>query len=77
MSKAAPEGACEESQIGANLQALRALQIVQTGDLLRETPGNNPNCYNLPCPEDVAKARETTCKRAGELANIVQDAEGL
>src|SRR5262245_14404047 len=44
---------CTDEAIAANLTALRALSVVEVGDLLRVEPANNPSCYSLPCPEDI------------------------
>ena len=76
-AKAAPAGACADGQIDANLTALRALKILKVGDLIREKPANNPRCYNLPCTEDIEKAKAVTCERASKLANIASDSKGL
>jgi hypothetical protein len=37
--------------------ALESLEIVDLGGLLTVAPRNNPNCYNLPCQDDVTAAR--------------------
>ena len=42
--------------------------------LVEEVPQNNPYCYNLPCPSDVAVAEEINCQRATALARIVEEA---
>jgi hypothetical protein len=71
---AAPESAtasCDKATIDKNLAALQGLRIVQIASFLEEAPKNNPSCYNLPCPEDVAAAKATTCERAAKLAGIV------
>lgn len=56
----------------ANLRAIRALNVVTVGMLIVEQPRNNPNCYNLPCPEDRAAADAVNRGRAGQLANIAR-----
>jgi hypothetical protein len=71
-SEAAIEpGVCEQAAIDANLAALRALEIVEVGEFLAVVPQNNPNCYNVPCPQDIEAAELETCERATELARIV------
>ncbi len=35
-------------------------------------PQNNANCYNLPCPEDIAAAQAINNERACQLANIAK-----
>lgn len=63
--------ACEQATIDANLEALRALEIVDVGQLIAVIPQNNPACYNLPCPEDTEAATQQTCERAATLARII------
>jgi hypothetical protein len=69
--------ACEPAAIDRNLEALRALRIVEVRGLLVETAKASPNCYNQPCPHDVAAAEARTCERAGKLAGIVTAAKSL
>jgi hypothetical protein len=64
--------ACTADAIERNLVELRAMSVVEVGDLLAVEPANNPNCYNLPCEDDVAAAEAETCARATKLANIVE-----
>ena len=45
--------------------ALDALEIVDVRGLLVAQPANNPNCYNTPCPQDIATAQAQTAIRAG------------
>jgi hypothetical protein len=63
--------ACEQATIDANLEALRALEVVEVGQLIAVVPQNNPACYNVPCPADVEVAEQQTCERAATLARIV------
>ena len=51
----------------ADVRALNQLQVVLVLDLWRVAPASNPNCYNLPCPEDVARADAENRRRAGVL----------
>jgi hypothetical protein len=48
-----------------DVAALDALEIVNLRGLLVARPANNPNCYNTPCPQDVANANAQTAFRAG------------
>lgn len=62
--------ACGE-RIDRNLEALRALAIVEIGSFIRSQPTNNPECYNTPCPSDVAAADALDEARATDLESIV------
>jgi hypothetical protein len=68
---------CEPPAIDANLHALRALRVVGVGDFLRVQPHESARCYNLPCPEDVVRARAETCVRAEHLAQMVDATRGM
>jgi hypothetical protein len=68
---ARPAAACELEAVEANLAHLRDLEIVEVGAFLHEEASANPNCYNLPCPEDVAAADANNCARSAHLAAIV------
>ncbi|MDP6945253.1 MAG: hypothetical protein QF464_13980, partial [Myxococcota bacterium] len=74
MSQPSDAADCELSSIDTNLEALAGLQVVEVGDLLVAEPDTNPNCYNLPCAEDIAAAEALTCERAGALANLIEAA---
>jgi hypothetical protein len=69
--------ACAQAVIDENIAALLALQVVEVNGLIVEEPKNNPNCYNLPCQEDIDAAQAITCERAGKLASIVEATKGL
>lgn len=56
----------------SDLSALKALNIVDVGDLLQVAPADNPHCYNLPCPEDIEAAADATARKAGVVARWVQ-----
>jgi hypothetical protein len=43
---------------------------VQVGELLVSVAANNPNCYNVPCPEDKARADADNLARAAKLSAI-------
>jgi hypothetical protein len=62
---------CTPASIEQNLGELRDMRVVEVGELLAVEPANNPNCYNLPCQEDIAAAEAETCARATKLGNIV------
>lgn len=71
---AAVEGSAypvESAGVAADLESLRALRIVEVGALITTVPANNPNCYNLPCEADKARADAENRARAGRLAAIV------
>ena len=63
--------AYDEEDVADDLASLAALEIVQIGAFLEEEPANNPSCYNLPCPDDVAAAEEANSLRAQRLDAIV------
>jgi hypothetical protein len=73
----ADEAFCGAEVIDDNLAALADLQIVEVFGLVEEVPQNNPYCYNLPCPDDIAAAEAINCQRATALAAIAQEAEDL
>jgi hypothetical protein len=64
------------SRAGAAIAALDALAIVDLGGLLTVGPANNPSCYNLPCSEDVAKAKLINESRSWFLTQWAQMAVG-
>jgi hypothetical protein len=49
----------------ADLAALRKLEVVEIGRLVTVAPAPSPNCYNLPCPDDVKRAEAENQRRAG------------
>jgi hypothetical protein len=51
----------------ADMVALNQLHVVVVLDLWRVNPANNPNCYSLPCPADIARADAENRRRAGVL----------
>jgi hypothetical protein len=55
----------DPASVAGDLYVLRELRIVDIGDLLTVSPASSPNCYNLPCPEDVAAADTENQRRAG------------
>jgi hypothetical protein len=68
---------CSVEVVDENLAALDGLDIVQVFGLIEEVPQNNPYCYNLPCPADIARADEINRQRATALANIVAESTDL
>ncbi|MFZ5478622.1 MAG: hypothetical protein ACOZNI_17760 [Myxococcota bacterium] len=80
VAEGAAEGetvADDAADVEANLARLRALEIVEIGELIDAEPQNNPDCYNLPCPEDEQAAAALDAARASALARIADAAEGL
>lgn len=69
--------ACEPAAIAANLEALRALRVVEVGDFLAVQPREAANCYGLVCPGEAARARDESCARAEHLADIVDATRGM
>jgi hypothetical protein len=76
-AKSPAPDACAAATIDANVAALRGLEVVEVEGLLKAEPKNNPNCYNLPCQEDIDAAQAITCERAGKLASIASASKGL
>jgi hypothetical protein len=64
-----------ESEVDASLKSLRALEIVEVGDLLVTTPKNTPECYNLPCPADIKAAEAENAKRRARVVALADAAE--
>ena len=52
-------------------------EIVEVGALMAVEPQSSPECYNLPCPDDVQAAAEETCLRATKLGKIAAAVRGL
>lgn len=77
VAEAPPANACALSTVDDNLAALQALRIVGVASLIEAQPAQNPQCYNLPCEEDIAAAKLINCARAGKLAGIAGAAQGL
>ncbi len=65
-----PAYVMDQDRIAGDLAVLRGLQILQVGELLTSVPENNPNCYNLPCPDDQQRADEQNRLRAAQLEAI-------
>ena len=65
------------SRVDVNLEALRALSIVEVGTFIEAQPQNNPNCYNLPCESDINAAAMLNETRAADLESIALATPGL
>ena len=57
------------------VQALASLQIVEVYSLVQVQPKNNPECYNLPCPEDQAEADRVNGLHVAEAFAIAEAAK--
>ncbi len=68
---------CEQANIDRNVAALQALRIVHVVGLIKEQPATSPQCYNQPCPADVAAAPAKTCERAGKRAGLAAAAKDM
>jgi hypothetical protein len=64
--------AADLSGADAAVQSLRDLQIIDTSGLVMSQPANNPLCYNLPCPDDEAKATRDNDLRLARLVATVE-----
>ena len=64
-------GPCD-ARIEANLAALATLRIVVVQGFSKTTPKSQANCYNLPCAEDLAAAKEEDAVKACKLEAIVR-----
>lgn len=66
-----------QDQVQTNLASLEALQIVALGDFLVEEPQARMECYNLPCPEDIAEADRINTDRATQLMMLASWSDEL
>lgn len=64
-----------KSEADAALAALNALHLVQGASLVEAQPANSLNCYNLPCPSDIAAADDATALHVAEVFAIVDAAK--
>jgi hypothetical protein len=69
-----PATAAAIGNIDANLERLRALQVVEIKGLIVDREGETGNCYGLPCPGD-APSVEARGKAALRLQKLVEVAE--
>jgi hypothetical protein len=65
-----PAYAMDTQRVGDDLAALRALQIVEIGELVVTVPDNSANCYGIPCPGEQARADAENRARAAKLDAI-------
>jgi hypothetical protein len=59
----------------AALQALAGLQIVEVTGLVEVLPANNPQCYNLPCAEDIDAAERVNAAHVAQVFAVVASAQ--
>jgi len=65
----------DPSEAAASVQALSALEVVAVAGLIEVKAANNPNCYNLPCPDDVKAADAENGLRVAKVFGIVDAAK--
>ena len=63
--------------VDENIAALQGLAIVEVLGMIETVPQNNPQCYNLPCQEDIDAAAADNEARAARLDNIARDSSEL
>lgn len=63
------------SEADAALRALAGLQIVEVTGLIQVQPANNPQCYNLPCTEDIHAADRANAAHVAQVFAIVAAAQ--
>lgn len=63
--------------VDESLQALSELEILHIGALLQEEAEPDPMCYNLPCPDDVARAEEVNEERALRIWHLSERSSQL
>jgi hypothetical protein len=68
---------CEGVDVEKQLRSLSELQIVSGVALVQEEAQPEPNCYNLPCPDEVERVQQRNCERVGKLASIVAASRDL
>ena len=71
------EATFDEEAVAADVARLADLELVEVLRFVEEVPENNPNCYNLPCPEDEAAAEAITAERATHLRLIADAAASI
>jgi len=69
-STQAADTECPMDEVDEALASLRGLEIVEVGQFVAEEAAASPYCYNLPCPEDEARAHETNCGRAARVVGL-------
>jgi hypothetical protein len=58
----------------SDLSALNGLAIVELTSLVKTAPATSQNCYNLPCPDDVARADQENQRRADAAHMLATEA---
>jgi hypothetical protein len=61
--------------VDADLARLAALEVVDVERFVEAIPENNPECYNMPCQEDIEAADLANRERQATLRAIVEGAE--
>jgi hypothetical protein len=54
----------------ADIAALNGLKIVDFGTLVKVEPASSPNCYNLPCADDIARAAAENQRHADVVHSL-------
>jgi hypothetical protein len=67
---------CDGLDVDAELAALAALHIVIADGLVEDEALPDPSCLHSPCPAELAQ-EAARCQRLGDLAAIVDAAQGL
>jgi hypothetical protein len=63
--------------VDQSVAAIEALAIVELGDLVLEEAAPDPNCYNLPCGDELARVEEINERRALTLFHLAERARDL
>ena len=62
-----------QAEVADHLARLRALQIVEVGQLMMAVPGEATACYNLPCtPEMADRALRIQAPRLARLTDLAE-----
>jgi hypothetical protein len=64
----------DKGEASAAVEALNGLAVIEIGGLVDAQPANNANCYNLPCPEDIAAADLANRARVTQVFAVVDAA---
>jgi hypothetical protein len=71
---AASAYATAATDTAGDIAALNQLAIVKVNSLVQAVPASQPNCYGLPCPEDVAQAKQENRRRADAAHTLATQA---
>ena len=63
--------------VDSSLQAIDALEIVDIGAMQVAQPQSSANCYNQPCPDDIAAADAENEDRATRIWRIAKASKDL